>query len=124
MIAKTLDVPNWLTRIRETTSLIPKPAKEEDIPELYQYSLRDPLLPATETQFYQVLHAVAGNRVVVCPKMRMADLFKVKSGAVTKENEQAHAAFQKRIEGRSVDFVLCERYTLRPLLAIELYDHS
>jgi hypothetical protein len=122
MITKTLDLPNWLTRLRETT-LIPKLAKDDDIPELYQYSLRDPLLPPVETMFYQVLHAVVGKRVVVCPKMRLADLFKVKAG-VSKGNEKARQAFQKRIEGRSVDFVLCERYTLKPLLAIELYDHS
>jgi hypothetical protein len=120
MITKTLDLPNWLTRIRETNLIQPKP-KDDDIPELYQYSLRDPLLPPVEIQFYQVLHAVVGKRVVVCPKMRLADLFKVKANA-SKEN--VNEAFQKRIEGRSVDFVLCERYTLRPLLAIELYDHS
>jgi hypothetical protein len=122
MITKTLDLPNWFTRIRETT-LISKPPKDDDIPDLYPVVLRDPLLTAVETQFYQVLMAVAGKRVQVLVKMRLADLFKVKTGQ-GKAKDKANEAFARRIDSRSVDFVLCERYTLRPLLAVELYDHS
>lgn len=122
MITKTLDLPSWFTRIRDT-ALIPKPSPDDDIPDLYPVTVRDPLLSPVETQFYQVLMAVAGKRVQVLVKMRLADLFKVKAG-VSPEKVKGNAAFIRRIEGRSVDFVLCERYTLRPLLAVELYDHS
>jgi hypothetical protein len=126
MITKTLDLPSWFTRIRETTP-IQKATKNDDIPDLFPVVLRDPLLSPVETQFYQVLHAVAGKRVTVLVKMRLADLFKVKAGAGAgkdKDKNKAIEAFARKIEARSVDFVLCERYTLRPLLAIELYDHS
>jgi hypothetical protein len=96
-------------------------ARQEEIPEIFPVKLREPLLTATETRFYQVLHAVAGKRVVVCPKMRLADLFRAQSAH---PNSKPYANFYKQIASRSVDFVLCERYTLQPLLAIELYDHS
>ncbi len=91
---------------------------DTEIPDLYPYKLRDPLLPAVETHFYQVLLAVVGKRVVICPKMRLADVFRVQA------SDEHYKTFYKRIAYRSVDFLLCERYTLKPLLAIELYDHS
>lgn len=96
-------------------------SKAEELPEIFPVKLRDPLLNATETKFYQVLHAVTGKRVVVCPKMRLADLFRVQMGD---PRDKRYANFYQQIALRSVDFVLCERYTLKPMLAIELYDHS
>jgi hypothetical protein len=90
----------------------------DEIPDLYPYKLRDPLLPSSETRFYQILLAIIGKRVVICPKMRLADLFRVQA------SDQHHKAFYNRLANRSVDFLLCERYTLKPLLAIELYDHN
>ena len=96
-------------------------SKDAEIPEILPVKLRDPLLSATETKFYQVLHAVAGQRVVICPKMRLADLFRVQAGD---PKHKQYANFYRQIAHRSVDFVLCERYTLKPMLAIELYDHA
>jgi hypothetical protein len=87
------------------------------IPDLFPYQKREQLLTPRETAFYQVLLAVAGRRVVVSPRVRLADIFSI---TPTKE----HKAFYDRIANRSVDFLICERYTLKPLLAIELYDHD
>ncbi len=90
----------------------------DEIPDLYSYRVSDPLFPSSQTRFYQVLLAIAGRRVVVCPKMRLADLIHIP------KTYPQYKQLYRRIAWRSVDFVLCERYTLKPLLAIELYDHN
>src|SRR5450432_2249494 len=102
---------SFINRLRGVRS-----STQDEIPDLFPYKLRDPLLPTVETAFYQVLLAVAGQRVVICPKVRLADVFHVQP---CKENK----VFYNRIAFRSVDFLICERYTLKPLLAIELYNH-
>ncbi|MEP7290810.1 MAG: DUF2726 domain-containing protein [Chloroflexota bacterium] len=102
--------------IERLRALFSRPT-EPEIPDLYPYKLRDPLLSPGETAFYQVLLAVVGRRVVVCPKVRLADVFSIKP-------TPNHQAFYDRIACRQVDFLLCERYSLKPLLAIELYDHA
>lgn len=111
------------TRTLENQSLFGRLLKlwktsSEEIPDLYPYKVRDTLLPSSETRFYQILLAIVGKRVVICPKMRLADLFRVHA------SNEHYQTFYNRIANRSVDFLLCERYTLKPLLAIELYDHS
>ncbi len=99
-----------------------KPARsqEDELPDLYPYRLRTPMLSPVETQFYQVLLAIVGRRVVICPKVRLADVFCVDMGKQSKH----YQTYYNRIAHRKVDFLLCERYTLKPLLAIELYDHN
>ena len=104
----------WLERLRDW--LMIAPAAEPEIPDLYPYRLRDPLLTPGETTLYQILLAIVGARVVVCPKVRLVDVFAIKP-------TPKHLAFYERIAQRQVDFLLCERYTLKPLLAVELYDH-
>lgn len=103
----------WIDRVRGVFARRDEP----EIPDLFPYKLRDPLLTPNETAFYQILLAIVGRRVVVCPKVRLADVFSIKPTS-------NHQAFYDRIACRQVDFLLCERYTLKPLLAIELYDHS
>lgn len=90
---------------------------EPEIPDLFPYQTKELLFNPRETAFYQVLLAVVGRRVVIQSHVRLADVFKVTPTA-------QHQAFYDRIANRSVDFLLCERYTLKPLLAIELYDHD
>ncbi len=111
---------NLLNRLRDFWSSFVRES-EAELPEIFPVKLRDPLLSARETAFYQVLHAVAGQRVVVCPKMRLADLFYTQIGSAPSKQ---YTNLYKQIARRSVDFVLCERYTLKPMLAIEFYDHK
>src|SRR5688572_9864054 len=68
------------------------------IPDLFPYQKRETLLTPRETAFYQVLLAVAGRRVVVSPRVWLADVFSI---TPTKE----HKAFYDRIANRSVDFL-------------------
>jgi hypothetical protein len=53
--------------------------------------------------------------------MYLADVL---CGGTKQPTSATTEAFYKRIAGQRIDFLLCERYTLKPLLAVQLYDHS
>lgn len=81
------------------------------------YRLRDDFLSPAEISFYHVLLQVAGERVTVCPKVGLGDVF-----FVSRPNENAGA--RNRIAAKHVDFLLCDSMTMRPLAGIELDDAS
>ncbi len=61
--------------------------------------------------------AVAGNWLIFT-QIRMADLMLVKKGT------DARNSHQGKINQRYIDFVLCDKQWLSPILAIELDDKS
>jgi hypothetical protein len=81
------------------------------------YRVRDDFLSQTETNFYRVLVSVVGDRLLVFPKVRLADIL-----FVTGKND--YFAFFNRISARHLDFLLCYPQTLKPVLGIELDDAS
>ena len=81
------------------------------------YRLRDDFLSPAEISFYHVLRQTVGERVTVCAKVRLADVF-----FVARPNE--NAAARNRIALKHVDFLLCDPATMRPLAGIELDDAS
>jgi hypothetical protein len=81
------------------------------------YALRDDFLTPAEASFYRVLCATIGERQLIFPKVRLADLM------YASRQEGQYAAWQ-RINRKHVDFVLCDPQTVRPVLAIELDDRS
>ena len=96
--------------------LSPKTEKaEQDFP----YALRDDFLSPAEQSFYQVLRTVGGERLLICPKVALADLFFAKTG-----DYRQNRIFLNRIDRKHVDFLLCEPKTMRPVVGIELDDKS
>ena len=83
------------------------------------FRLRDDLLSLAELSFYQVLSGVAGERVTICAKVNLADLFFVATG-----DHRKIRAIANRIDRKHVDFLLCNPETMRPLAGIELDDKS
>jgi hypothetical protein len=82
------------------------------------YRVRDDFLSPAERSFYGVLcAAAAGERMVVCPKVGLGDVFFV---VQPRENRTAF----NRISQKHVDFLLCEPGTMRPRLGVELDDSS
>ncbi len=118
MLKKGVDQSTLIGRLRGLIG-----TQEPEIPDLYPCKLRDPLLSKAETSFYQVLLAIIGQRVVICPKMLLADVLCTGSAQNIKTSPTTQA-FYKRIADQRIDFLLCERYTLKPLLAVQLYDHN
>ncbi|MFN3652643.1 MAG: DUF2726 domain-containing protein [Armatimonadota bacterium] len=81
------------------------------------YRVRDDFLSRAEASFFHVLRLVVADRFVICPKVRLADLF-----FVTRPHENRGAA--NRIASKHVDFVLLDPASLKPVAALELDDSS
>jgi hypothetical protein len=80
--------------------------------------LKNFLSPA-EQSFYRVLRVVSSDRLIICPKVALGDLFFAKTG----EHRQ-NRIHLNRIDRKHADFVLCDAKTLHPVAAIELDDKS
>jgi hypothetical protein len=91
----------------------PPTAAIESFPYKVQYSL---LMPS-EMVFYRGLASVVGTRALICPKVRLGDVFFVVD---FKENRQQYF----RIAEKHVDFLLCNPQTTKPIVGIELDDEG
>ena len=108
--------PGCLGRLMIVLGLARPPADE---PSELPYRLKTELLSAAELEFYRVLRLAVGAWAVICPKVGLGDLFYPQTG-----NRSANASYRNRINRKHVDFVLCDRHAMRPLVGIELDDAS
>jgi hypothetical protein len=81
------------------------------------YRLRDDFLSPAELSYYKVLSSVLGPKGTICVKVRLADVLFV-------PRSDNYVSYFNRISQRHVDFLLCDSYDMRPVLAIELDDGS
>lgn len=81
------------------------------------YYSRESLLSRGELAFYRVLVRALPPGLVVCPKVRLADLINCPGDAWRQ-------GFGGRIAGKHVDFVLADAGTLGIRIVIELDDRS
>ena len=86
-------------------------------PSRLPYYSREFLLSRGEMAFYRVLVRALPPGLVVCPKVRLADLINCPGDAWRQ-------GFGGRISGKHVDFVLADAATLGIRLVIELDDRS
>jgi predicted RNA-binding Zn-ribbon protein involved in translation (DUF1610 family) len=105
--------PGCLPTILQRLGLGQKQEPEQSLP----YRLRDDFLSPAEASFYQVLHSIVTDRLLICPKVGLGDIF-----FVARPNE--NAAYRNKIDRKHVDFLLCDPKTLKPLMGIELDDSS
>jgi len=82
------------------------------------YLRKDYLLTQAERSLFGVLSEAVDNRYLVFAKVRLADLVWLPKGT---ESRQSHF---NRIQSKHIDFVICDRTAIRPLLCIELDDSS
>jgi Protein of unknown function (DUF2726) len=87
-------------------------------PKVY-LSVVESLLTPAEQLFYQSLDAAIAGRLRIHCKVRLADLFQVRSN----DSKERHRLFRK-IAAKHIDFLLVEPDRLEPILAIELDDSS
>lgn len=85
----------------------------------YPYHLRDDFLSRAELSFYLVLKQAVSDKVLICTKVDLGDLFYVKSNDPSK-----YRSYTNKIDRKHVDYLLCDLKTVRPLLGIELDDKS
>lgn len=83
-----------------------------------KYQQRDSVFTYRERVFFKALIEDIGGQYVVFAKVRMGDILFL---ANESENRKYHS---NQIQCKHLDFVLCQRGTYKPLLAIELDDSS
>ena len=88
----------------------------------YPYQLKTPFLSPAELEFYKVLKSVVPSEAVIQAKTRLADVIKVDRTIAPYSSEAS--IYYNKIAKKRVDFLLCNRAILNPLVAIELYDPS
>lgn len=94
-----------------------KQSKSESVPgSEYQYGRKEALMTEREAAFYHRLNAVAGDRYFIFPQIHLSALLINKT-----KGRYWKAAFQ-RINRSSVDYVLCNKQTLKVAYAVELDD--
>jgi hypothetical protein len=81
------------------------------------YQTRGALLSPAELSFYRVLQNAVGQSVLICPKVRLADILK----PAEKQNYQTAL---NKISRKHIDFVLCDPVTTKFLGVVELDDKS
>ena len=76
-------------------------------------------LSPAERSFFRVLERLVGEEILICPKPSVREVLKVSAEVVTERQKYFNWISQKHL-----DFVLCERRTMRILCAVELDDRS
>jgi hypothetical protein len=82
------------------------------------YKRKDFLLSKAERSFFGVLQLAVNGRYIIFTKVRLADLLDIPRGTEKRQS------YFNRIQAKHIDFVICDKNLLRPLLAIELDDSS
>lgn len=82
--------------------------------------IRADLFSPAERSFLSVLDQAVGGRFRILGKVRLADVIKVTPGHTASARQSAF----NRIQGKHVDFVLCDPATLKVEYVIELDDKS
>ena len=85
---------------------------------VYAYTKRPQIMTNHELGFYKMLAEVTGDRYYLFPQVHLSALLDHKV-----KGQNWDPAF-KHINGKSVDYVLCDKTTLSPVYAIELDDTS
>lgn len=78
------------------------------------YTLKKALLKPSERSFYHALKKATDDQWIICPQVRLGDIFIVPTAL------KGETKWFGRIAGMHVDFLLCEPETFRPVLGIEL----
>jgi len=84
----------------------------------YKYKRKDCFLTPSEHKFFNVLMEAMGGDYHIFPQLHLSAIVD------HKVPEQDYEKAFYHVNQKSVDFVLCDKKTLKPLLAIELDDPS
>lgn len=93
--------------------------KEEKKKSIYKYSRKPFLITRPEHEFFDILVEVVGNQYQVFTQVHLPTILDH-----TIHNGQNWKGAFSHINGKSVDFVICDKAYIKPLLVIELDDKS
>lgn len=84
------------------------------------YLKKDSLLTEAEKSFYSVLKNIIADNYLLFPQVSLLEIL-----AIPKElSKSRRYSSLNRIQAKHIDFLLCEKESIKPLLAIELDDSS
>lgn len=90
--------------------------RQREAIERYKYRPRKHLMVGNEKQCFQMLNELFGEKFYIIPDVSLSSLLSHKVGT-----QDRYAAY-RFIENKSVDFVLCNKRSLRPICAVKLED--
>jgi len=97
-----------------------KKAQSTTTDENYPYTLRR-FLSQHEYKFYEALKPLADNYgYTIMSKVRIADIVEVQKGF----NRSQYYSYFAKIQSKHVDFLLCDKQSVTPLLVVEIDDKS
>lgn len=85
---------------------------------LYKYNKKDFIMTRAEHEFFDILVEVVENKYYVFPQIHLSAILDNKVVGQNWKGALSH------INQKSVDFVICDKAYLKPLIAIELDDKS
>jgi hypothetical protein len=100
--------------INKHTEIDNEPSFYKNLP----YFKRDCLLTRSEYKFYTILRDCLNDNYIICPKVRLIDIFGVS------KYEQDSFSYRQKIMQKHIDFLICDSYSVSPVFAIELDDSS
>ncbi len=84
----------------------------------WPYRKKNYFFNQTEREFYYILNDILGDKYLLFSKVRMSDLLYLP------EYLYHSYHYQNKIQSKHVDFLICEKQNIKPLLAIELDGSS
>ena len=84
----------------------------------YTYQAKEYFMTKSESEFFRILDKAVCDRYYIFPQAHLSAILDYK---VPGQNWKY--AF-RHINGKSVDYVLCDKQTLKPIYAIELDDYT
>lgn len=90
--------------------------RQREAMDRFKYRPRKHLMVGTEKQCFQMLNNLFGQKFYVIPGVSLSSLLSHKVGV-----QDRYTAY-KFIDNKSVDFVLCNKKSLRPICAVKLED--
>lgn len=84
----------------------------------YHYFAKNTIMTERENKFFQQLNEILGNKWFIIPQVHLSALLNHKV-----KGQNWKAAF-RHINGKSVDYVLLSKETMKPICAIELDDST
>ena len=96
---------------------VPPGLPYSQVTEALPFRIRDDFLSPAEKTFYDVLCQAVSGRAIICPKVRLSDVFFI-------VERFQHLGLANKLDRKHIDFLLCSIDTVRPIVAIELDDRS
>lgn len=84
----------------------------------YDYSTKEHIMTRSEESFFKLLNDVTGGKYYIFPQIHLSSILDHQI-----KGQNWKAAFS-HINGKSVDYVLCDKITLKTVCAIELDDST